>query len=102
MTEVITVDNIKPVAGYILVRQALPQKQTVSGIYLPDSHEEKSRTGLVEKVGGPIYEDGREITSPAKEGQQVIYKKGWDNDVKIGDDELLLVKFDDVMAVITK
>lgn len=102
MTATVSVSNIKPLAGYVLVEQAAAQKQTASGIYLPDSHEEKSKVGVVVAVGGAAMIDGVKVEPPVKAKDQVIYKKGWDNDLKIGDAEVFLVKFEDIMAVITK
>jgi chaperonin GroES len=99
MTDV-SVSKLTPLAGYVLVEPASTQKQTASGIYLPDSHEEKPQNGTVIAVGGAIYDDGKEIVSPVKKGDQVIYKKWGGNDVKIGDVEYQFLKFEDLLAVI--
>lgn len=100
MTTSVTVDKLTPLAGYVLVEPASTTKQTASGIYLPDSHEEKPQHGTVIAVGGSVYDDGREITSPVKKGDQVMYKKWGGNDIKLGDIEYQFLKFEDLLAVI--
>lgn len=97
----LSVSQLHPLPGYILVEPAKAEKKTASGIYLPDSHDEKPQHGKVLAVGDPIWESGvKEIKAPVKKGEQVIYKKWGGNDVKIGDVEYQFLKFDDVLAVI--
>lgn len=100
MTDQIKITQINPLAGYVLVKPADAQKQTASGIYLPDSSEEKPQHGSVVAVGGAIYEDGREIVSPVKVGAIVLYKKWGGNDIKVGDIEYQILKFEDILATI--
>lgn len=101
MADSLSVKNIKPLAGYVLVEPAQLEKKTASGIYLPDSHEEKPQFGTVLAVGGPVMDDGAEIKPPVKKGDTVIYKKWGGNEYKIGDIEYQFLKFEDVMAVIS-
>ncbi len=96
----LSVTNLQPTPGYLLVEPAESQKQTVSGIYLPDSHDDKPQYGTVLAIGDAIYQDGKEITAPAKMGQRVIYKKWGGNEVKIGDTEYQFLKFDDILAIV--
>lgn len=76
------------------------QKQTASGIYLPDSHDEKPQYGTVLACGDAAMIDGAEVKCPVKAKQQVIYKKWGGNDFKIGDTEYQFLKFEDILAVI--
>ena len=92
--------NIKPVAGYILVEPLKQEKTTASGIVLPESHEEKPQSGRVIAVGGPIFDDGREVLCPVKIGDVVVYKEWGGKEYKDGDTNLLILKFEDVMATI--
>lgn len=94
------VSQLQPMAGYVLVEPAKPEKKTASGIYLPDNHDEKPQHGTVLATGASIYDDGQEIKSPVKKGDNVIYKKWGGNDVKIGDVEYQFLKFEDVLATI--
>lgn len=92
--------NIVPVAGYILIKPEKQEKTTASGIVLPDSHEDKPQQGKVLAVGGAIYQDGKEISSPVKVGETVIYREWGGKEYKSGDEELLILKFEDIMATI--
>jgi len=91
--------NLKPTAGYILIEPLEKEVKTASGIYLPDTAGEKPQKGKVIAAGGAIYQDGREIVSPAKLNDIVLYKKWGGNEVKIGNIEYMFVKFEDVLAV---
>jgi chaperonin GroES len=100
MADTLSVSQIKPLPGYVLVEPASNQKQTASGIYLPDSHEEKPQHGTVLAVGDTVFEDGKEIKAPVKAKDKVIYKKWGGNDFKVGDVEYQFMKFEDLLAVI--
>jgi chaperonin GroES len=98
----VTISNLHPTQGYLLVQPADSEKQTRSGIYLPDSHDEKPQYGTVLAVGADgIAENGTPLKASAKKGDTVIYKKWGGNDVKIGDKEYQFLKFDDVLAVVS-
>lgn len=94
--------NIIPVPGYILVQPQKKEKTTASGIVLPESNQDKPQQGLVLAIGGPIYSDGREVSSPVKIGDTVIYREWGGKEYKEDNTDLLILKFDDIMAVITK
>lgn len=98
----LSVSQLQPLPGYVLVEPAKAQKQTASGIYLPDSSEEKPQYGTVLAVGGEAVIDGATVKAPVKKGAQVIYKKWGGNEFKIGDTEYQFLKFDDVLATISK
>ncbi|MCX6726770.1 MAG: co-chaperone GroES [Candidatus Shapirobacteria bacterium] len=92
--------KIMPVPGYLLIEPQKKEKVTDSGIVLPESHEEKPQQGKVLSVGGSIYNDGREVVSPCKVADVVIYREWGGKEYKDGNTDLLLLKFDDIMAVI--
>jgi chaperonin GroES len=93
--------DLHPMPGYVLVEPAETKKQTESGIYLPDSHDEKPQQGNVLSVGDEWKtEYGAVVTSPVKKGDTVMYKKWGGNDVKIGDVEYQFLKFEDILAVV--
>ena len=93
---------LKPLAGYVLIEPAPKETKTASGIYLPDTVEEKPQEGKVLAVGDSIFDHGREVTSPVKVGEKVVYKKWGGNEIKIDGKELLLIKFEDLMAIVEK
>ncbi len=95
-----SVFDLQPAPGYLLVQPAESAKQTASGIYLPDSHEDKPQYGTVLAVGADTTIDGAVVTSPAKKGDLVVYKKWGGNEVKFGDVEYQFLKFDDILALV--
>lgn len=93
--------KLHPTAGYILVKPAQATKKTDSGIYLPETSDEKPQKGSVLEVGGDeILENGKTRKSPVKKGDEVIYKKWGGSEVKIDGEEYLFAKFEDILAVI--
>ena len=97
----INVSKLSPSPGYLLVEPEELEKKTASGVYLPDSHDEKPQQGKVLASGGTwVTEQGAKIDPPAKKGDSVIYKKWGGNDVKIADTEYQFLKFEDILAVI--
>lgn len=93
--------TLKPLPGFILVEPVKVNKKTPSGIYLPDSHDEKPQQGVVLAAGDSWITDyGAKIDCPVKKGDVVIYKKWGGNEVKIGDIEYQFLKFEDVLAIV--
>ncbi len=96
--------NLKPTAGYILVEPVVLEKKTKSGIYLPDSHDEKPQQAKVLAVGNDeLTDSGAKRPAPCKVGNTIIYKKWGGNEVKMGlgdKDELLFIEFKDVLAIV--
>ncbi len=91
--------NLKPTPGYLLIEPLEKEVKTASGIYLPDNAGEKPQKGKVIALGNSVFQDGREIESPAKLNEVVLYKKWGGNEVKIENKEYLFVKFEDILAV---
>lgn len=93
---------IKPLAGYVLIEPAPKETKTASGILLPGTAEEKPQEGKVLGIGDDLQEEGKTIKCPVKVGDKVVYKKWGGNELKVEGKELMLIKFDDLMAIITK
>lgn len=93
--------NLVPTAGYILIEPLEAQKQTASGLYLPDNaNPEKPQKGTILAIGADeVTDHGATRSAPAKVGETVIYKKWGGNEVKINNIEYLFVKFDDILAI---
>lgn len=96
----IAVNKLAPAPGYLLVEPASAEKQTSSGIYLPDTHEEKPQYGKVLAVGAETMEDGQKLAAPAKKGDLVIYKKWGGNEFQIGQTEYQFLQFKDILAIV--
>ena len=93
--------KIIPAPGHILVEPKKTEKQTASGIVLPDSHEEKTQQGKVLAIGTTLVTDyGTKKESPCKVSDQVVYKEWGGSEYKDGEKEYMILKFDDIMATI--
>lgn len=94
----VSFSKLQPTQGYILLEPMEAQKKTPSGIYLPDSHDEKPQQAKVLAVGP----DEPKRKAPCKKGDVVIYKKWGGDEVKlgIGEKEYLFVKFEDILAIV--
>jgi len=96
----LTVKSLNPTPGYLLVEPASKEQKTSTGIYLPDTHDEKPQYGQVLAVGPATTEDGVKVGAPAKKGDTVVYKKWGGNEVLIDNTEYQFLKFEDVLAVV--
>lgn len=85
--------NIEPLGENVLIEPAKSDAKTASGIVLPDTSEEKPQEGLV-------IATGTDKKIKVKVGQKVIYSKYSGNEIKVGDKEYLLVKNEDILAVV--
>lgn len=92
--------KISPVPGYILVQPQKKEKTTTSGILLPNNDQEKPQQGKVLAVGEAIQHPDHKIESPCKVGDIVIYKEWGGKEYKQDNIELMILKFEDIMATI--
>ena len=94
---------LQPLADRVLVKPIEKEEKTKSGIYLPDTAKEKPQEGKVLAVGpGKISEDGKRIAMDLKVGDTVIYAKYGGTEIKIDDDELMILRESDILAKKTK
>ena len=84
--------NIQPLADYVVAQAEEAASKTASGLYLPDNAKEKPKTAKVVAVGP----DAKQV----KVGDRIIYKSYSTTDVKVGADEYMLVKEEDVLATV--
>lgn len=93
--------NIKPLFDNVLVRPNEAEEKTASGILLPESVKEKPQIGKVMAIGdGAITPDGKVIKVQAKVGQDVYFKKWGGNEVKVGSEEWVILKQEDILAIV--
>lgn len=93
--------KIKPLQDRILVRRVEEESKTKGGIIIPDSAKEKPAEGIVVAVGeGKRTEDGKRMTPDIKEGERVLFAKYAGTEVKIEDEEHLVMREDDVLGII--
>lgn len=92
--------RIKPLAGYVVVAPSEAQSKTASGIYLPESAQEKPAQGTVVSIGASVLMGGMELGCPVREGDVVLYKKWGGDEIKVDGKEYKLVKFEDLIAIL--
>ncbi len=93
--------NIKPLSNHIFVEPIKEEKTSKSGIVIPDTAEEKPMMGKVIAVGpGRTNDEGKLIPMTVKVGDKVLFTKYAPTEIKIDDKEYLVIREDDVMAII--
>lgn len=93
--------NLRPLMGYVLVEPSSAETKTASGLYLPETAQEKPAQGKVLAVGEDmVMENGKVMSCPVKVGDKVVYKKWGGDEIKLNGIEYKLVKFDDLMGVL--
>ena len=83
---------LKPLGDYVVAQGEEAQSKTASGIYLPENAQEKPKTAKVVAVGPNAKQ--------LKVGDRIVYKSYSTTDIKIGSDEYILVKEEDVLATV--
>lgn len=98
-----TVDKVKPLADYLLIEPLQKETTLPSGIVIPDTVKEKPQEGKVVAKGlGRRDEKGQLIEISVNVGDVVMYKKWGGTEIKIEGKEYLLVKEEDILAVIAQ
>jgi len=93
--------SIRPLHDRVVVRREEEEKTTAGGILLPDSASEKPAQGEVIACGnGKILENGDVRPLDVKVGDKVLFGKYSGSDVKVGDEELLVMREEDILCVI--
>ncbi len=91
--------KLQPLADRVLVKPIEKEEMTKSGIYLPDTAKEKPQEGKVLAIGpGKISDDGKRIPLELKVGDTVIYAKYGGTEIKIDDEELIILRESDILA----
>ena len=93
--------KVKPLHDRILVQRIEEEERTKSGIIIPDTAKEKPIMGKVIAVGdGRILENGQKMPLTVKEGDRILFGKYAGTEVKIEGEEYLIMREDDVLAII--
>ena len=94
--------KIKPLADYLLIEPVEQETKLPSGIVLPDTAKEKPQEGKIVATGpGKRDEDGKHIKMDVNVDDVVMYKKWGGTEVKVEGKEYLLVKEEDVLAIVS-
>jgi len=93
--------KLKPLNDKILLKRVEAESKTKSGIVLPETAKEKPKSGTVIAIGdGKLLDDGSRAKFQVKKGDEVIFASYAGTEVKVGDDEFLILSEDEVLAVI--
>lgn len=92
--------NLKPLGDRVVIKQLEAEETTKSGIILPSQAKEKPQQAEVVAVGPGGVVDGKEIKMEVKAGDKVIYSKYAGTEVKIDEDEYIIVKQNDILAIV--
>lgn len=95
--------QIKPLYDRVVVKRLAEDTKTASGIIIPETAKEKPQQGEVIAVGHGIYTDKGELRPlQVKVGDSVLFGKWGGTEVKMNGQEVIVMKEDDILAVITK
>jgi chaperonin GroES len=93
--------KLRPLQDRILVQRVGEETTTKGGIIIPDTAQEKPAEGKVVAVGnGKVGDDGKRIALEIKKGDRILFGKYSGTEVKIGGDEYLIMREDDVLGII--
>ncbi|MBE2226381.1 MAG: co-chaperone GroES [Ignavibacteria bacterium] len=93
--------NLKPLGDRVIVKPKAPEEVTKGGIILPDTAQEKPMEGEVVAVGnGKSDDNGKKVAMDLKVGDKVLYGKYSGTEVKVNNEEYLIMRESDVYAVI--
>jgi chaperonin GroES len=95
--------NLQPLGDRLIVSVLDEEETTTSGIVLPDTAKEKPQRGNVLAVGpGPRGDDGEYIAMDIAKGDEVIFSKYGGTEIKLGADEVLILRESDILAKVVK
>lgn len=92
--------TLKPLGDKVVLKQVEAEETTKSGIVLPGQSKEKPQQAEVVAVGPGGVVDGKEVTMQVKVGDRVIYSKYAGTEVKLDKEEYIVVKQNDIVAIV--
>jgi chaperonin GroES len=92
--------KLVPLADRVVLKQTTPEEKTKSGIILTSQSQEKPQQAEVIAVGPGGMIDGKEVTMNVKVGDVVVYSKYAGSEVKLEDEEYIIVKQSDILAIV--
>lgn len=93
--------KIQPLADRVVVKALEESEQMRGGLYIPDTAKEKPQQGEVVAVGpGKVSDDGKRIAPEVKVGDKVLYGKYSGTEVTVADEQYLILRESDVLAVV--
>jgi chaperonin GroES len=92
--------KVSPLADRVVVKPLEEAEQMRGGLYIPDTAKEKPQQGEILAVGPGRYEDGKRIPPDVKVGDKVLYGKYSGTEVTLDNEQVLILRESDVLAVI--
>ena len=92
--------KLSPLGDKVVLKQLEAEETTKSGIVLPGQAQEKPQQAEVVAVGPGGVVDGKEVTMNVSVGDKVIYSKYAGTEVKLGDEEFIVVRQNDIVAIV--
>jgi chaperonin GroES len=93
--------KIRPLQDRVIVRRLEEEEKTKGGIIIPDTAKEKPQEGKVIAVGkGKVTEDGKLIPLDVKVGDKILFGKYSGSEIKIGGEEHLIMREEDILGII--
>ncbi len=93
--------KLQPLSDWVVAEQEEAVTKTASGLYLPDKAAEKPKLAKVLATGpGKVGDDNERVPVSVKVGDRIVYKSYSTTEVKIGDKEYILVREEDILAVV--
>lgn len=92
--------SLKPLGDKVVIKVKEEEVTTASGIMLPGTAKEKPQQGTVVAVGSGEVVDGKKIPLDVAVGDEVIYSKYSGSEVKVGEEEFLIIKQNDILAIV--
>lgn len=91
--------RIVPLGDKVVLKRQEAEDTTAGGIVLPDSAQDKPQRGEIVAVGdGHVRDDGTRVPLTVKDGDRVIFSSYAGDEIRIGDDEFLLLREGDILA----
>ena len=95
--------KIKPLQDRVIIKRLEEEQKTVGGIIIPDTAKEKPQQGKIMAVGpGKVMDNGTRLEMTVKDGDTVLFGKYSGSEVKIDGEEVLIMREDDILGIISK
>ena len=93
--------NVRPLQDRVLVKRIAEETTTAGGIIIPDSAKEKPAEGVIVAVGtGKVTNAGEKIALTVKEGDHVLFSKYSGTEIKLDNEERLIMREDDILGIL--
>lgn len=92
--------KIRPLGDRVVIKRLEAEETTKSGIVLPSSAKEKPQMAEVVAVGPGGVVDGKEVTMQVKVGEKIFFSKYSGTEIKLNNEELLILKQDDILGIV--